>query len=205
MAGYQAAVAQGQASGQAGRVIPSTLGGQVNYKWVPAGSTNQWWDQPPAVTQSDGSSKDNAIFGGIDYASFLEDFEKREKGAREANLARETEIRGTYNQLIGQGQGAFRAAGLADIERGKTQAIGSGMQQMVSSGLYGTTTAASIPIHAENQAALSRLKLEDIIQQRQTELKLGKASFTERIEQPYPDYSVLMNAMIAQGSNPGTA
>ena len=134
------------------------------------------------------------------YDSFLADFQKRETGAREANLARETEIRGTYDQLISQGQGAFRTAGLADIERSKTQAIGAGTQQLISSGLYGTTTAAAIPVQAENQAALSRLKLEDIVQQRQTELKLGKAGFVERIEDPYPDYSVLMNAMIAQGS-----
>ena len=137
--------------------------------------------------------------GGIDYTSFLADFQKRETGAREDNLARETEIRGTYDQLIGQDQGVARTAGLADIERGKTQAIGAGTQQLISSGLYGTTTAASIPVQAENQASLSRLKLEDTLQQRTNQLKLGKAGFVERIEQPYPDYSLLVNAMIAQG------
>ena len=137
----------------------------------------------------------------IDYGSFIRDFQKREKGAREANLARETEIREGYDQLIGQGQGAFRTAGLADIERGKTQAIGAGTQQMISSGLFGTTTAASIPVQAENQASLQRLKLEDMVQQRQTELKLGRMGFIERIEQPYPDYSMLMNAMIAAGKS----
>ena len=136
----------------------------------------------------------------INYGALYRNFQEREKGAREANLARESEIRGTYDQLIDQGQEAFRTAGLADIERGKTQAVGAGTQQMISSGLYGTTTAASIPVQAENQASLSRLKLEDIIQQRQNELKLGKAGFVERIEQPYPDYSMLMNAMIAAGS-----
>ena len=135
------------------------------------------------------------------YLDFLQQStEKREAGALASNVKRETEIRGTYDQLIGQGQGAFRTAGLADIERGKTQAIGSGMQQMVSSGMFGTTTAASIPVQAENQASLSRLKLEDIIQQRQTELKLGKAGFVERIEDPYPDYNQLIQAMAAQAS-----
>ena len=136
----------------------------------------------------------------IDYASLLADFQKRETGAREANLARETEIRRTYDQLIGQGQEAARTAGLAEIERGKTRAVGTGTQQMISSGMYGTTTAAAIPVQAENQASLSRLKLEDILQQRQTELKLGKAGFVERIEDPYPDYSTLMQAMVAAGS-----
>lgn len=135
------------------------------------------------------------------YLDFLQrSTARREAGALAANVKRETEIRGIYDEAISQGQGAFRTAGLADIERGKTRAIGSGTQQMVSSGLYGTTTAASIPVQAENQAALSRLKLEDIVQQRTTELKLGKAGFVERIEDPYPDYNQLIQAMAAGAS-----
>lgn len=166
-------------------------------------STTQKWRDPvtgglwasKAAWQSAGGGGGG---GGIDYSSLYADFQKREQGALAANVARETEIRGTYDELIGQGQGAFRTAGLADIERGKTQAIGAGTQQLVSSGLYGTTTAAAIPVQAEGQAALSRLKLEDIIQQRQTELKLGKAGFVERIEDPYPDYNMLLQAMAAR-------
>lgn len=140
--------------------------------------------------------------GGIDYGSLLRGFQKRETGAREANIAAEQEIRGTYDELIGhsEGGGAFRTAGLAEIERGKTRAIGAGTQQMISSGMYGTTTAASIPAQAENQASLQRLKLEDILEQRTSALKLGKAGFVERIDRPYPDYSMLMNAMIAAGT-----
>lgn len=139
---------------------------------------------------------------GANYGALLRDFQRRETGAREANLAGEREIRGTYDELISrsEGGGALRTAGLADIERGKTQAIGAGTQQMISSGLYGTTTAASIPVQAENQASLQRLKLEDLLEQRTSALKLGKAGFIERIERPYPDYSMLMNAMIAAGS-----
>lgn len=181
MAGtYYQAVAAGQASGQAGRVVPSGTGRNITYRFVPSGGGG-------------GGGSRSGYLSGLQA-----DFTKRETAAREANLARETEIRGTYDELIGQGQGAFRTAGLADIERGKTQAIGAGTQQMVSSGMYGTTTAASIPVQAENQASLSRLKLEDIIQQRQTQLKLGKAGFVERIEDPYPDYGLLVQAMAAR-------
>ena len=136
--------------------------------------------------------------GSINYASLYADTQKREADALAANKARETEIRGTYDELIGQGFGAARTAGLADIERGKTRAIGTGTQQLVSSGLYGTTTAASIPVQAENQASLSRLRLEDILTQRTNELKLGKAAFVERIEDPYPDYGMLLQAMAAR-------
>jgi uncharacterized protein with gpF-like domain len=139
--------------------------------------------------------------GGINYASLYEDLQKRESGARAANIAREKEIRGIYGQEIAQYEegGAFKQAGLADIERTKTRAIGAGTQQMISSGMYGTTTAASIPVQAEAQAGQARLKLEDLLQQRVTQAKRGLAGFVERIEDPYPDYNMLLQAYIAQG------
>jgi len=187
---YSQAVAYGQRSGQTGKVIPYGPGNPVtgfNYKFVPSG-------------QSSGSRGGRG--GGINLASLYQDFQKREEGARAANIAREKEIRGIYGQEISQYEegGAFKEAGLADIERTKTRAVGAGTQQMISSGLYGTTTAASIPVQAEAQAGQARLKLEDILQQRVTQAKGKLAGFVERIETPYPDYSMLMNAMIAQGS-----
>jgi len=148
-----------------------------------------------------GKSRGRGEVGDFSLASLYQDFLKREEAARAANIKREQEIRGIYGQEIAQYEegGAFKAAGLADIEQAKTRAIGAGTQQMISSGLYGTTTAASIPVQAEQTAGLQRLKLEDILQQRTTEAKRGLAGFVERIETPYPDYSMLMQAMIAQG------
>ncbi len=148
--------------------------------------------------------KPGGLTVGTDYASLLANFQKREEQARAANLKRETEIRGIYTDIINQGQGAARTAGLADIETAKTRAVGAGTQQMISSGLYGTTTAASIPVQAEQTAGTQRLKLEDMLQQRTNVAKLGLAGFAERIEDPYPDYSMLMNSMIAAGGQ-GTA
>jgi len=154
-------------------------------KWA----SRQAYEQRPAAQGS-----------GFNLSSLYQDFQKREAGALEANKKREAEIRGIYGDIIGQGQGAARTAGLAEIERGKTQAVGAGTQQMISSGLYGTTTAASLPVQAENQASLSRLKLEDMLRERTNTAKLGLAGFSERIETPYPDYGMLMQAMAAQGS-----
>ena len=134
--------------------------------------------------------------------SLYMDMQEREAAAREANLAREQEIRDIYDRLIRRSEtgGAARVAGLADIEWAKTQEIGAGLQQMISSGLYGTTTAASLPGRAEYHAGLARLKLEDMLEQRTERLKLSKAGFVERIEDPYPDYGPLIQAMIAQAS-----
>ena len=177
------------AGGRAGSIVPSYSGaGTVQYTFRPSGGGGG------AV----GASRETG--GGFDYASLLANFEKREKGARKANIRRETEIRNIYANIINQGQGAARTAGFADIERTKTRAVGAGTQQMISSGLYGTTTAASIPVQAEQTAGLQRLKLEDMLQQRTNVAKLGLAGFVERIETPYPDYSALMQAYISQGS-----
>jgi hypothetical protein len=187
MAGYYEALAQGQRSGRPGKVVPRGTGTRVTYEFIPTG--------PPRSSVGRGGQ-----FGGINYQSLLADFEKREKAAREANIAREQEIRGTYGDIIGRLEegGAFKEAGLADIERTKTRAIGAGTQQMISSGLYGTTTAASIPVRAEAEAGVSRLKLEDILEQRVTEAKKARAGFVERIEDPYPDYNMLMQAYMSQ-------
>lgn len=136
------------------------------------------------------------------YVDLVSGFQEREAAARAANIKREQEIRGIYGDIIGQYEegGAFREAGLADIERTRTRAIGAGTQQMISSGLYGTTTAAAIPVQAEAGARQARLRLEDVLEQRTTEAKKGLASFAERIETPYPDYGLLVQAMMAQAT-----
>jgi len=137
--------------------------------------------------------------------SLFADAQRREAAARAANLKREQEIRGYYGEMITKAEegGAAKVAGLADIERTKTKAIGAGTQQMISSGLYGTTTAAAIPVQAEAGAQQSRLKLEDMLEQRVTEATKRLAGFVERIEEPYPDYGMLMEAMAAQASMTG--
>ena len=130
----------------------------------------------------------------------VENFETREKAALAANKARESEIRNIYTSILGQDYNAAREAGMSEIARGERQAVGQGTQQMISSGLYGTTTAATIPMQAGKVATEQRLKLEDVLQQRKTENQKDMANFIERIEQPYPDYGMLMQAMAAMSS-----
>lgn len=142
--------------------------------------------------------------GGSNYLDFLQqDFTKRETAAREANLARETEVRGTWDELIGEGFGAARALGESKIARGYTQERGLGMKSLIDTGMYSTTNLVSVEQGAAKNKEESMLMLEDILKRRTNELKLGKAAFVERIEDPYPDYSVLMNAMIAAGNSGG--
>jgi len=137
----------------------------------------------------------------VQQQSLASQYQKMEKEAKRANVAREKEIRNIYSNILNQISGSessLRAAGLADIERQAGQLVGQETQQMISSGLYGTTTAAAIPRNvATSFTRPSRLKLEDLLASRKREAQLGLAGFVERIETPYPDYNALMQAQIA--------
>jgi len=115
--------------------------------------------------------------------------------ARQANLARKQQIESMYGEMMKRYQpgGAFERRGLGEIERQRTKGVGKEMQQMISSGLFGTTTAAGTGRRWEaDVGAPARLRLEDIMQQRLTGIQQQKAGFLERIKEPYPDYSALM-------------
>ena len=125
-------------------------------------------------------------YGGINRA-----YER----ARKANLARKQQITSMYDEMMQRFQpgGAFERRGLGQIEEARTKGVGQEMQQMISSGLFGTTTAAQTGRRWEAEVgAPSRLRLEDIMQQRITGIQQKKAGFLERVEDKYPDYSSLM-------------
>lgn len=137
------------------------------------------------------------------YGGVMSQWQTAQAGARQANIARQARIEKMYDEMmasVGPG-GAFEKAGLGQIERAKTKGVGQEMQQMISSGLYGTTTAAGIGRGWESEVgAPARLRLEDIMEQRRLGLKERKAGFLERIEEPYPDYGALMSAMGQPGA-----
>jgi hypothetical protein len=155
--------------------------------FVKESDVTKWWNAYGA-SQAESAS------------SLMTDFEKREQAAIKANRAREKEIRDMYSQILNQDYGAARAAGESVIARGERTSIGQGMQQLVSSGLFGTTTAAALPSAAKRISTEQRLTLEDVLQQRTEATKKELASFIERIEQPYPDYGMLLQAIAAQSS-----
>lgn len=134
-----------------------------------------------------------------DYSGLIAGFQRAGAGARASNIARQRQIESMYSQMMQRYQpgGAFEKRGLGEIERARTKGVGQEMQQMISSGLYGTTTAAGVPRQWEAEVgAPARLRLEDIMQQRLTGIQQQKAGFLERIQEPYPDYSALMSAIM---------
>lgn len=132
------------------------------------------------------------------YAGVLSGMSRAAEGARQANIARQKRIESLYGEMMARYQpgGAFERRGLANIERQKRRGVGREMQQMISSGLYGTTTAAGAGRRWEaDVGARARLTLEDIMQQRLTGIQQLKAGFLERIQEPYPDYRLLMSML----------
>jgi len=129
---------------------------------------------------------------------------QQETEAKATNIARETEIRGLYSSILNGltgSENSLRASGLKDIETQSNKLVGNETQNLISSGLFGTTTAASVPTRVASEfSEPSRLKLEDMLRQRKTEAQLGLAGFVERIQNPYPDYNSLVQATIAENS-----
>lgn len=132
------------------------------------------------------------------YAGLIGQVSRQQASAKKANIERQKRIESLFDmmsKMVSPG-GAFEKRGLADIEAQKTKGVGQEMQQMISSGMYGTTTAAGTGKRWEAEVgAPARLRLEDIMQQRQLGVMGQKAGFLERIEDVYPDYSSLMQIL----------
>ena len=134
------------------------------------------------------------------YGGLIGQIGTQQASAKRANLQRYAQMMDIYNKIIARVQpgGTFEKAGLGEIEKAKTKGVGQETQQMISSGMYGTTTAAGIGRGWEaDVGAPARLRLEDIMEQRLTTAQLGKAGAIERREDVYPDYSSLLQ-MIAR-------
>lgn len=134
------------------------------------------------------------ISGGAGFSRLLSQFESKEKEARASNIKRYEEAMSIYDKIIARFQpgGAFEQRGLGEIARQKTKGVGQETQQLISSGLYGTTTMAGVGRRWEAEVgAPARMTLEDIQQQRVSGAQQAKAGFIERRQDPYPDYSML--------------
>jgi len=137
--------------------------------------------------------------------SLIDQFTVAQKKAEAANEARYQQllgIAGDVEKLFGEGYGAgFKT----ELERAKTRDMASSMQGLVSSGLGGTTRAAGLGKKWEEEIGVpSRLKLEDIIAEKQFGAKQFKAGIIERRTDTYPDYNALMQGISAAYSTPQT-
>ena len=142
--------------------------------------------------------------GALD--TLLAQMQKAQETATTANLKREEEIRAITDAIIARYQpgGAFQEAGLAQIAKAKTQAVGGGMQSLIASGLAGTETAAGLGTGFEAGAGSQmRLSLEDLMMERLSSAQMSKAGFIEGIQDEYPDTSLMSQLAMQAAQSPG--
>jgi hypothetical protein len=104
------------------------------------------------------------------YDELLAKITQQEEAARTANLQRYDQAMAIYDEIISRYRpgGEFGKAALGQLEKRKVRDVGKETQQLISSGLYGTTTMGATGRRwEESVGAPERLRLEDIQMQRQ--------------------------------------
>lgn len=139
------------------------------------------------------------------YDELMERFTKQEESAKAATLQREQQILAIHDEIIRRYSpgGEFGRAALGQLEKRKITDVGKETQQLISSGLYGTTTMGATGRRwEETVGAPERLRLEDIQMQRLSQAQLGKAGFIERREDIGPDYGMIAQLAAQAGQRP---
>lgn len=178
-------------------------------RYTQAGQPSATAAQPATAPQSPYAPQQQPAYApqqqpAFDYSKITGMFEESMAEANRANEARYQEGLGIHGQIadIYAPGGGFGAGHEAQLERTKTRDVASAQQQMVSSGLWGTTVAAAIPAAWEETVGQpSRLALQDVQMGRYGEALAGKAGFIERRSDVGPDMGLFAGLM--QGAYAG--
>lgn len=139
-------------------------------------------------------------------STLLQRFQQQEESAKAANIQRYEQAMAIYDEIISRYRpgGEFGAAALGQLEARKVTDVGRETQQLISSGLYGTTTMGATGRRWEEAVgAPERLRLEDIQMQRLSEAQVGKAGFIERREDIGPDPGLIAQLAMQAGQTYG--
>jgi hypothetical protein len=138
--------------------------------------------------------------------NLIAQFQDQQQRANDANMQRYQQgldILDRRIEMEGQ-EGTFMKATEAGLARGKSQAVASGTQSLVSSGLASTTQAAGLgKKYEEEVGAPTRLKAADISAQRLSQSLMDKVGFIERREDVGPSYGDI--AGLAKSIGAGSA
>jgi len=135
----------------------------------------------------------------------MQSFQKSADTAKAANLKRYNQAMNIYDAVISNYSpgGAFEKATLSGLEKQKTRDVGKETHDLISSGLFGTTTQAATGRKWEEAVGSpSRLKMEDIQMQRMSDAQLGKASFLSSAEDVGPDLGLMAQLFSQAGNRP---
>ena len=140
------------------------------------------------------------------YDTLIAELQAQQEKANLANQTRYDQMLAIYDETINRYQpgGSFEQKFLQQLGKQKEQFIGREFQDMISSGLAGTTTKATSGGKFEEQiGAPARLNLEDIQMQRLTQAQMGKAGVIERVEDTGPGYDLIAQLAMQAGQGSG--
>lgn len=136
--------------------------------------------------------------GGIDFAKLMEEYSTKFETAKAENIKRYDQGLAIYDEIINRYRpgGSFGQAALGELASQKERYIGKGTQDLVSSGLFGTSVKAGMGGTFEKEiGAPTRLKLEDLMMSRLSDAQMGKVGFMENRTDAYPDMSQMSDLM----------
>lgn len=142
----------------------------------------------------------------MSFDELMKSYETKASEAKAANLKRYGETMAIFDEIIARYSpgGAFEKRALGQLEKQKVRDVGGETQQLISSGLYGTTTMGGTGRRwEESVGAPQRLALEDIQMQRLSQAQLGKAEGITAREDVGPDPSLYAGLMQGAASRPG--
>lgn len=123
--------------------------------------------------------------------------------AKQANLDRYVEAKGIHQEMgaMFEPGGAFDIGIEKQLGRSKQQAVASGTQALVSSGLYSSTIQAGLGKKFEEEVGMpARERSEQYRVGQKAEAMRGEAGFIERRTDAYPDYG-RVSQLAAQASS----
>jgi len=132
-------------------------------------------------------------------------FTEQQEAARLSNEQRYAQALEIYDKIISQYQpeGGYLKGAEAELERVKGRTVASETQDLVSSGLFGTSTRAGLGQRWEAEVGMpARLKLEDIRMERLAQALGGKASAIQAREDIGPDYATVAQLSAAAANQP---
>jgi len=130
-------------------------------------------------------------------------FTEQQEAARLSNEQRYAQALAIYDKIISQYQpgGEYLKGAEAELEREKGRTVAAETQDLISSGLFGTSITAGLGQKWEAEVGMpARLKLEDVRMGRLAQALGGKATAIQAREDIGPDYATVAQ-LAAQASN----
>ena len=153
-----------------------------------------------------GSSTPAMNSSGNVYQDLIDQLTGEQQSANTANEHRLNQMTAIYDEIIARYQpgGSFGQGFEQQLGQQKVRDVGGKIQQMISSGTFGTSTAAGTgDVWESGVGNPARLQLSDLQMERLSSAQIGKDGMLERVEDTGPDYGAIAELAFKYGQGQG--